>query len=154
MQGALDTPIRYRRVMWNLCVDEDATEVGVLLALVDDDETLLLVSQRTWELLSSNERLGDFFGWAVAPSHGEHELPAWMLTPHLGSYVAAEGSLAGRWVHEVQDYARHIQDADPDVDYCVAAPSCLQDVIHRDRGFPICAFHDAQMGEVEALLIG
>lgn len=146
---ALETPIRYRRVLWNLCVDEDSRDLGFVEVLVDDDETLLLVSQDTFDLLSALNRLGDLFGWLVEPSAGERPIPAWMLTPQPDSWTEEPLVYDDR-----ADMIRNAQLAEVDADYCVAAPHCRQDVIHRDLGFPICAVHYTLWGEVEALLAG
>lgn len=135
MSEALDTPIRYREVLWNLCVDLDATELGIVEVLKDPDDPaddVYLVSQATCDALWAHGHVGTLLGWLAESSGGRKPLPGWMLTP--------------AWDRQP------VGEMDVDVTYCVAAAHCLQDVIHRDRGFPVCAYHDIHWGEVEDLL--
>ena len=86
----------------------------------------------------------DVAGWlnATVPSEFVEEMGpgVWQLPIHGLGPIDDEP-----FVSVTEDILRHALTSDPDVEYCVAAPSCLQDVIHRERGFPICAYHDEQM---------
>lgn len=133
----------------DLCVDDDRHDFGVIEIVRDEDEQLLLMARSTWDFIA-RFNLRSHFSAAAAVDPGIYS---------LGHFVAWSGqpvTLSFEFDIVDPDYVwdlrRHAEQADPDVDYCVAAPSCLQDVIHRRRGFPICAYHDQQMSEVDDLL--
>lgn len=140
----------------DLCIDEDRHDFGVIEIVRDEDEQLLLMAQSTWDFIA-RFNLRSHFAAAADVEPGIYSLGdfvAWSGEPVVISFELRDMRVAVRVGHgdDYSDLRQHAEQADPDVDYCVAAPSCLQDIVHRRRGFPICAYHDQQMSEVDDLL--
>lgn len=150
-----DTQIRYRRMVGDLCVDEDRHDFGVIEIVRDGDDQLVLMAESTWFFIARFNMRSDFADLDVEP--GIYSLGYFAalrpepLVLSLGSHPVGE-LLWAVSPDSSDDLRQHAAQADPDVDYCVAAPHCLQDVVHRKRGYPICALHDQQMSEVDSLI--